>query len=349
MYNADLLRRTDRDRRPIRALTPILMDGGIAYPSPGTGSGLGTLAMFTPVAFHDAVGARSRATCPAMNNPEQLGGGFDVRAQAAPTNLVVRMRARSGAPRGSTQPGSRSSRTVLPRRRGEADRARRRLPPTTACAVLTSRSSATRRTASRRWPAATRAPTRSGAAGRQARSRRGRRNRRSQARQLSAGAVLLDFKLQGFVLEDGVFDPLTPATRDPQTGKKLQLTVIGILAGRAVRDAGDLDLAGDAGRRLRRPGAADGLLLRARRGLRPASVALQPESVFVANGLEADALEELLEDSTAVQLTFNRLIQGFMGLGLDHRRHRRARGDQRAGSCRAAADRDPPAPGSAGA
>ena len=37
---------------------------------------------------------------------------------------------------------------------------------------------------------------------------------------------------------------------------------------------------------------------------------------FVANGLEADALEELLEDSIAVQWTFNRLIQGFMGLGL---------------------------------
>ena len=51
-------------------------------------------------------------------------------------------------------------------------------------------------------------------------------------------------------------------------------------------------------------------------GADPRAVAPELESAFVANGLEADALEELLEDSIAVQWTFNRLIQGFMGLGL---------------------------------
>ena len=51
-------------------------------------------------------------------------------------------------------------------------------------------------------------------------------------------------------------------------------------------------------------------------GADPREVAPQLESAFVANGLEADALEELLEDSIAVQWTFNRLIEGFMGLGL---------------------------------
>jgi putative ABC transport system permease protein len=40
------------------------------------------------------------------------------------------------------------------------------------------------------------------------------------------------------------------------------------------------------------------------------------ESAFLANGVEADALDELLEDAVAASWTFNRLIQGFMGLGL---------------------------------
>ena len=133
----------------------------------------------------------------------------------------------------------------------------------------------------------------------------------------SAGAVLPDFKLQGFVLEDGVFDPLTIATRDPQTGKKLQLTVIGILAETVPFAMQGIStsqetLAGAYGDRVQ-PTAYYYALAE---GADPRAVAPELESAFVANGLEADALEELLEDSIAVQWTFNRLIQGFMGLGL---------------------------------
>lgn len=51
-------------------------------------------------------------------------------------------------------------------------------------------------------------------------------------------------------------------------------------------------------------------------GVDARTVAPKLESAFVANGLEADALEEVLEDSVSVSWTFNRLIQGFMGLGL---------------------------------
>jgi putative ABC transport system permease protein len=133
----------------------------------------------------------------------------------------------------------------------------------------------------------------------------------------SAGAVLPDFKLQGFVLEDGVFDPLTLATRDPQTGKKLQLTVIGILTETAPLAMQGIStsqetLAAAYGDRVQ-PTAYYYALAE---GADPRAVAPQLESAFVANGLEADALEELLEDSIAVQWTFNRLIEGFMGLGL---------------------------------
>ena len=40
------------------------------------------------------------------------------------------------------------------------------------------------------------------------------------------------------------------------------------------------------------------------------------EDAFAENGLRADALEELVRKQTLVNLTFNRLIQGFMALGL---------------------------------
>ena len=39
-------------------------------------------------------------------------------------------------------------------------------------------------------------------------------------------------------------------------------------------------------------------------------------SAFLANGLQADSLSKLLSDNVAASLTFDRLIMGFMGLGL---------------------------------
>ena len=40
------------------------------------------------------------------------------------------------------------------------------------------------------------------------------------------------------------------------------------------------------------------------------------ESAFLANGMQADSLSSLLADAVAGSLTFDRLIMGFMGLGL---------------------------------
>ena len=40
------------------------------------------------------------------------------------------------------------------------------------------------------------------------------------------------------------------------------------------------------------------------------------ESALLANGVEAEALEETMHDTLGASLTFNRLILGFMGLGL---------------------------------
>jgi len=37
---------------------------------------------------------------------------------------------------------------------------------------------------------------------------------------------------------------------------------------------------------------------------------------FLANGMQADSLKKLLADAVSANLTFDRLIEGFMGLGL---------------------------------
>jgi putative ABC transport system permease protein len=51
-------------------------------------------------------------------------------------------------------------------------------------------------------------------------------------------------------------------------------------------------------------------------GADPRTTARALESAFLVNGMEAEALEETLDDSMAAQRTFNLLIEGFMGLGL---------------------------------
>jgi putative ABC transport system permease protein len=48
----------------------------------------------------------------------------------------------------------------------------------------------------------------------------------------------------------------------------------------------------------------------------PVDVAARLESAFVASGLEAESIQKVVDDAVAANLTFNKLIQGFMGLGL---------------------------------
>ncbi|HET8651765.1 MAG TPA: FtsX-like permease family protein [Gaiellaceae bacterium] len=302
----------------IRALTPILKMA-IAYPLRNRFRTGVTLAMFTLVVFTLVVGAViSGSFINAMNNPEQFGGGFDIRAQAAPTNPIIDMdsaiRQAQGLNRtdftvvseqsflaaearqvgykdGFTDYGVRGLDDAFLRHTtfGFAARARGYDSPEEVWSALADRPGfavvdsivAPRRD---NW---------------------------------NAGAVLPDFKLHGFLLEDGTFDPLTLMTRDPQTGKTLKLTVIGILAETvpfAMQgiSTSQSTLESAYGDRVQ-PTAYYYALAD---GVDPRAEAPKLESTFVANGLEADALDEVLEDSIAVQWTFNRLIQGFMGLGL---------------------------------
>ena len=319
MFNADLLLGgIGATLGRVRALAPILKLS-IAYPLRNRFRTGVTLAMFTLVVFTLVVGAViSGSFVKAMDNPAQFGGGFDIRAQAAPTNPVEGMhsaiRRTPGLDPSLFTVVSEQSFLAAEARQvgyddGFADYGLRGLDEpflrnTTYGFAATARGY---ESAADVWQALADKP---GLAVVDSIVAPRRDN-------WSAGAVLPDFKLHGFVLEDRVFDPLTVATRDPQTGRTLQLTVIGILAETVPFAMQGIStsqetLAAAYGDRVE-PTAyyyalADDVDARA--------LAPQLESAFVANGLEADALEELLEDSIAVQWTFNRLVEGFMSLGL---------------------------------
>jgi putative ABC transport system permease protein len=129
--------------------------------------------------------------------------------------------------------------------------------------------------------------------------------------------VMPDFKLTGFYLEDGRFAPLPVDVHDPQSGKTIRLTVIGVLEdvvpesmiGLSTSQATLTEMLG----RRARPTAYWFAL---RDGADPAAAAQAIESAFLANGVEAEALAETLDDSLAAQRTFNWIVEGFMGLGL---------------------------------
>ena len=125
------------------------------------------------------------------------------------------------------------------------------------------------------------------------------------------------FKLTGFYLEDRTFRPIHVQVRDPQTGRSVRLEVIGVLsetapllmAGLWTSQASLAPVFGD------RVGPTEHLFA-LQPSADPAATARALESAFLANGMQADSLRKLLSDAVGASLTFDRLIEAFMGLGL---------------------------------
>jgi putative ABC transport system permease protein len=126
-----------------------------------------------------------------------------------------------------------------------------------------------------------------------------------------------DFRLSGFYFDEGPFEPLEIQVRDRQTGKSVELTVIGILS-----ESTPLEMAGISTSQSTLDDAFPGrayptiFYFDLAPGMDAAAAATRLESAFLANGMEAESIREVMEDVTAASITFNRLIQGFMGLGL---------------------------------
>lgn len=126
-----------------------------------------------------------------------------------------------------------------------------------------------------------------------------------------------DFRLSGFVFEDGVFDPIPVEVLDKQTGRTATLTVIGVLA-----DTAPFEMVGISTSQTALEEAFPGRVrptihyFATAPGVDPEDEAARLESAFLENGLEAQSIQEVVDETVAANLTFNRLIQGFMGLGL---------------------------------
>jgi putative ABC transport system permease protein len=317
VYNADvLLGIVTGTAGRIRSLTPILRLS-IAYPLRNRFRTGVTLAMFMLVVFTLVVGGTiSGSFVRSFDDVETFGGGFDVRASSAavspindPATAIAASRtlrpshynvisAQSYLPVEARQLGRYASAYESYPVRGVDDAFARRTTYLLAAHA---------RGYTDPWRALAKEPGLAIVDGFVA-------PRRDN---WGAGQVPPDFQLKGFYLEDEVFDAVPIEVRDPQTGRTIELKVIGVLS-----DQAPLALAGitTSQETLRR---AFGDRVRPTvfyfdlaEGVDPRAEARQLEAAFLSHGLEADALEELLEDAVGASWTFNRLIQGFMGLGL---------------------------------
>lgn len=125
-----------------------------------------------------------------------------------------------------------------------------------------------------------------------------------------------DFQLSGFYYEEG-FDPIPVEVQDKQTGNTVQLTVIGIL-----KDTAPFEMAGISASQRTLSAAFPGRMrptihyFGLAEGVDPETAALNLEAAFLENGMNAESIQQVVDDMVAANMTFNRLIQGFMGLGL---------------------------------
>jgi putative ABC transport system permease protein len=318
VYNADLI---------LRAVSFVLSRFGrlapvarmaITYPLRARFRTGATLAMFTLVVFTLVTGTAAPGSFDkALNNVDEFGGGFQVRAgtsAGAPIDdLQAALRRTPGiAPSEFTAVGSQSVLSVKAKQLGTDRPAesyvargldRSFLENTTFGLGAVARGYGS---ADEVWDAIATRPGLAVVDGMVA-PRRDNWNM----------GVLPDFQLSGFFMEDGAFDPIPITVRDPQSGRPLRLTVIGIL-----KDTAPAEMAGISSSQATYERAFPGRFqptihyFALAPGVDAEQTATKLESAFLPNGMQAESIEKVLDDLLAANRTFNRLIQGFMGLGL---------------------------------
>jgi putative ABC transport system permease protein len=318
MYNADvLLGALAATLGRIPPLAPVLRMS-MAYPLRSLFRTGVTFAMFTLVVFTLVVGAVTTGSfVHAVNDIDSFGGGFDVRATSSPASPIPDMAGALQTARGFDPTDFRvvSSISDLPvdaRQLGVgaqpetyllhgADEAF--LSNTTYPLAATARGY---RSSEAVWRAV-RDHTNLAVVDQMVVPRRSNFN----------FGPMPPFHLTGFYLEDKTFAPVKVEARDPQTGKRVTLTVIGVLSDRA-----PLLMTGIwTSQATVAPVFAERVLpttylFSVRRGVDPGQAAKGLESAFLAHGMQADSLQKLLDEAVSASLTFDRLIMGFMGLGL---------------------------------
>jgi putative ABC transport system permease protein len=296
-----------------RSVAPVLKLS-MAYPLRSLFRTGVTLAMFTLVVFTLVVGTTvSISFMNAWDDPELYGGGFDVRAVAAPATPL--RNAAVDVPRAAPAVRMTAAQSIVPLEAAQAGTGRdfEAYPVAGLDDAFLAHTTYGLSAVADGY----------GSAEDVWRALRSRPNLAvvdafvAPRRDNFGGAVLPDFTLSGFYLEDGRFAPIPVDVRDPQSGKTIRLTVIGVLKdvvpeGMIGISTSQRTLTEMLGRRAR-PTAYWFAL---RDGADPATASSAIESAFLASGVEAEALAETLEDGLAAQKTFNWIIEGFMALGL---------------------------------
>ena len=320
VYNADLLLGAVMAVfGRVRALAPLLRMS-MAYPLRSRFRTGTTLAMFTLVVFTLVTGSTSSGSFQAaLNNVDTFGGGFDIRAGTTARASVEDIRAavdyRLGA-RASDYPviGSQSvlavdARQLGTRRPFEEYLVRGLDHPFLAHTTFELGSIARGYTSSRDvWTALQQHPGLAVVDSLVVQRRD----------QFGFNAMPSDFKITGFYADDGKpFAPVPVEVMDKQTGRKTRLTIVGVLADSAPFEMSGLS-ASQSTLAAAFPGRADPTIhyFTVAPGIDAGQAAKRLEAAFVSNGLEADSIQKVVDESVAANRTFNRLIQGFMALGL---------------------------------
>jgi putative ABC transport system permease protein len=318
MYNADiLLRAAAGSLGRFQRLAPVLRMS-IAYPLRNRFRTGVTLAMFTLVVFTLVTGATTTTSfVNGVNDLKSYGGGFDIRATVAPASPITDMPAALRTAPGIDSSDFRvvSSESFLPVKAsqpGGGTPAKDYVVRGFDSAFLTHTT----------YGLAARAKGYASDAQVWRAVNRGRGLAVVDASVVPRRTnfnfgVAPDFQLHGFYMEDGPFQPVKVDVRDPQTGRHVRLTVIGVLSETAPLEMAGIStsqrtLASTFGPRAR----PTVYLFALRPGVDAETMAKRLESTFLSNGMQADALSALLSDAVAGSLTFDRLIMGFMGLGL---------------------------------
>ena len=129
-------------------------------------------------------------------------------------------------------------------------------------------------------------------------------------------AVVSDFRLSGFYLEDQTFAPVPVQIRDTQTGKKVHLTVIGVLADTVPYAMVGISTSQQTLAPLGAEATPTVWYFKVGSGVDPVAEADNLEAAFLASGMQATAQSDALHDAVSASLTFQYLILGFLGLGL---------------------------------
>jgi putative ABC transport system permease protein len=319
MYNADvLLRAAMRTLGRIRALTPILRLA-VAYPLSGRFRTGTILAMFTLVVFTLVTGAVSSGSfMNVMEDTSKTGGGFDIRAGTGAVRPITDLRAAIAASptlraNDFTALGSQSVMAVDAKQMGAGrpyekymtrglDRSF--LERTTFHFGAIARGYGSDKEV---WSALASTP---GLAVADSFIVPRRDN-------FNFALSETDFRLSGFYFDDGTFNPIPVVIRDPQTQQTVKLTVIGILSDTAPWEMIGLTTAQDTLSRVF-PGRAAPTIhyFTVAPGVDPDEEAARLETAFMGSGLEANSIQSVVDDAMAASVLFNRLIQGFLGLGL---------------------------------